>query len=71
MIERIYHAALDGHDWPLAAMCILADPTSGRWTRELTEPLRMIAFSDEVTPEAADLVTRCAKLLDAMRRAGL
>lgn len=65
-VDAILDGAIDGRDWPLAALCLLSNPLSARLTEVSTDPLMAMAFYGVIPDDAREHVIRCADLLEAM-----
>lgn len=64
----ILDGAIDGQDWPLAALCILSNPVSSKLTKVTIDPLMSIAFYGEIPDDARQFLTRCVDLIEAMEK---
>jgi hypothetical protein len=65
--EIIRSAAVDGKDWPMVALCVLAHPYSQELPRLFVERLSGVAFGDgEVTDFEAVVALAGSHWLDEM-----
>jgi hypothetical protein len=70
--DIILNAAIDGQDWPTAALCILANPCASHFSRPFVRDLWEVAFdrelhnSDQKLNDHARTVEAALKIVEAM-----
>lgn len=64
--DQIMDAAIDGEDWPTAALCVLANPCSSQFARGFVRELAAIAFGQPGVENPDRKVIAALKIIEAM-----